>query len=71
MTNIVRELSKKYPIEATGLNFGVLNRKLLSFDIVLDDLKGATKDKEEGKALEEISNLKEILTSLDKELNLK
>ena len=26
---------------------------------------------EEGKALEEISNLKEILTSLDKELNLK
>jgi hypothetical protein len=58
-------------IEANSFNFGILNRKLTSFDVVLEDLKKATQSKEENKAKEEIGNLKEVLTSLYKELNLR
>jgi len=57
-------------IEASSLNFGILNRKLTSFDVVLEDLKKATRSKEESKAREEIENLKEVLMSMYKELKL-
>jgi len=53
-----------------SLNFGVLNRKLTTLSVILNDLKKAAQQQEEGQAITEIKNLSDAFTSLMHDLQL-
>ena len=72
---MLKKLAKKYGVlaaeEAETVNFSVLNRKLTSFSVILNDLKKAAQAKESSLVIDEVRNLGELFKTLLEELKSK
>lgn len=66
----ILKVLKKITSEEKTINFGILNRKLLTLKIIFEDLKKAVHDKVETSAVHELYNLKREFDTLVKELKL-
>lgn len=66
----ILKVLKKITSEEKTINFGILNRKLVTLKVIFEDLKKAVHDKVEPAAVHELYNLKREFDTLVEELKL-